>query len=114
ALTIAPWLSLRASGSAGARLATILAGTAVTSRGRLGVSIGEPLGVRLVLSVEQHAYVWVESPGVMLRSTIDARLDFHHAALQVALHRHDGDQNVAYFFYVFPNTTMTIALTGRL
>ena len=50
----------------------------------------------------------------MLRSTIDTRLDFSVVVVQLALHRYDGDQNVRYFVYALPNTTMTFALWLRI
>src|SRR5690606_33080063 len=49
-LQLEPWLSLDASGSAGGRLASIVAGSALTSQGRVGLSIGDPRGVRLALA----------------------------------------------------------------
>lgn len=113
-IALAPWVSLTASGDGGARLATIFAGSALTAQGRIGAVFGDRRGVRLIVAVEQHAHLWLEQAGVTFRSTVDVRFDLGVAALEVAVHRYDGDQNVPYYFYVEPNTTMTIALVGRL
>lgn len=111
---LVPWFGLAFRGSAGLRLASIFAGSALLAQGGMQAIIGDPRGVRLVIGVEQRAYGWLESMGVMLRSTVEMRLDFEVAAFELALHRYDGDQNVAYFYYVFPNTTMNAVLTLRI
>lgn len=113
ALAIAPWLAIEAGGLGGARATTLEAGSSLLVEGRVALRIGDPGGARFLLSLEQRADLWLERAGVMLRSTIDARLDLRYVAIDVALNRYDGDQNEAYFFYATPNTTMTIALLAR-
>jgi hypothetical protein len=109
-----PWFGFAFRGSAGLRLASIWAGSALLAQGGMRAVIGDPRGVRLVIGVEQRAYGWLQNMGVMLRSTVEVRLDFEVAAFAIELHRYDGDQNIAYFYYVFPNTTMNAELTLRI
>lgn len=110
---LASWSWLEAEGDLGARLGSLPGASWIEAQGRVAAGIGARRGVRLLVSLEQRAYVWLEEPGVMLRSTIDARLDFELLAVQVAVHRYDGDQNELYFVYVFENTTMTVGLWAR-
>ncbi len=114
AVPLLPWFGLVFRGNAGLRLASIGAGSALLAQGGIRVVIGDPRGVRFMIGVEQRAYGWIESRGVMLRSTIEVRLDFEVAAFEIDLHRYDGDQNEAYFYYAFPNTTMNVELTLRI
>lgn len=111
---VASILWLEAEGGLGGRLGSLPGASWLEARGRVALGLGNRRGVRLVVGVEHRAYVWLEDPGVMLRSTIDARLDFQLLALEVAVHRYDGDQNERYFVYVFDNTTMTVALWVRI
>jgi hypothetical protein len=113
-LVLAPWLRLRVAGEGGLRLASIIAGSALTARGRVALSIGEPRGVRLVLSAGQRAHLWLASPGVMVRGSLAARLDLRVLAVEIAFHRYDGDQNAGYYFYALANTTMTASLALRI
>ncbi|AKF04346.1 hypothetical protein [Sandaracinus amylolyticus] len=112
--TLAPWAWIEAEGDVGGRAGTLPGASWLEPSGRVALSLGDPAGVRLVLGLEQRAFVWIEQPGVMLRSTIDVRLDLSAVVVQLALHRYDGDQNVRYFAYALPNTTMTFALWLRL
>lgn len=112
-IELARWAWLEAEGELGGRLGSLPGASWLETRGRFAAGLGNPRGVRLLVGVEQRAYVWLEDAGVMLRSTIDARLDFQLLALEIAVHRYDGDQNVRYFVYVFDNTTMTVALWAR-
>lgn len=112
-IELAPIAWLEAEGGLGGRLGSLPGASWLEMRGRLAAGLGDRRGVRLLVGVDQRAYVWLEGPGVMLRSTIEARLDFQLLALEVAVHRYDGDQNERYFVYVFDNTTMTVALWAR-
>lgn len=112
---LAPWLWLQARGDAGARLGSLPGASWVEMRGGTSVGIGDPRGIRVLLGVAQRAYLWLEQqPGLMARTTIELRLDLEVAALEVAVHRYEGDQNAVYFAYAFANTTMTVALRGRI
>lgn len=111
---VASWLGLAFRGGAGLRIASIFAGSALLAQGGVRALLGDRHGVRFVIGIEQRAYGWIEHMGVMLRSTIELRLDFEVAAFEIELHRYDGDQNVAYFHYAFPNTTMNVELTLRI
>ena len=112
-VVLTEWLRLDARGFAGLQLHTFFAGSALLAEGRIALTFGSPREVRFVVALAQDAYAWLASPGIMVRSTIELRLDLRFAALCVELHRYDGDQNEGYYAYVFPNTTMTVSLLGR-
>lgn len=111
---VASWLGLAFRGGAGLRIASIFAGSALLAQGGVRALLGDRHGARFVIGIEQRAYGWLEHMGVMLRSSIELRLDFEVAAFEIEIHRYDGDQNVAYFHYAFPNTTMNVELTLRI
>jgi hypothetical protein len=112
-LALAPWLWLEAEGHGGLRLGTIFEGSRARAEGRVGAAIGDPRGVHLALARTQRVDVWLAHQGAMVRSTVDARLDLELLALQVAVHRYDGDQNEAYYRYALENITMTVAVAVR-
>jgi hypothetical protein len=109
----ASWLLLEARGLAGARVASLAGGSWLDVAGRLSVSVGDGTGPRFGIAAQQWAHAWVETGGVMLASSLDARLDLGALAVVMALTRYDGDQNARYFSYATPNTTMTGSLVLR-
>ncbi len=110
----APWLRLGVRGTAELELNTIWAGSALRVDVNMHVALGDPRLAMFVLTAGAEAYGWLASGTVLVRTTIEGRLESEPIDFWIAIHSYQGDANAAYFAYTFDNVTMTVGLTVRI
>lgn len=112
--SIAGWLHVRVRSDAGLRLTTLLAGCNTFGELDVAILVGERDDLRAELSVRQRGELWLEDPNASMRTTLELAAESAILRVSAAIHWWTGDPRTAFYVHAFPNSTMTIGVTGRI